>query len=398
MKKIINFFRGSVTVTITGAFPERFLNLCAQRGVPFWSLAWLDPYTLRLRVLRRDSRKLDAIGERTLCTISLTERKGLPFFLHRFRERYALLAGLALSIAAVCLLSQFIMVIDVTGNENISTAAILTELDRQGVRPGVYGPSLNLRETSHEVLLCLPKLSFMAINLHGIRAEVIVREANLPPDIVDEKTPADIVSTATGIITRMEVLSGEPLVKEGSTVLAGEVLISGVMDIKEPAYSTVDMGVRLVHAQGRIYARTWHTLRAVIPLEAGVKLYSGEETARYSLTFFGKRFNFYSKDFISSNNYDKISKTKALTLPGGFTLPISFRKEIYRSYELLPCPTDEAEAKALLENSLGKALRATVGEGEILRTDITSEAANGLLTVTLLAECSEQIGREVPIP
>jgi len=397
MKKIINYFRGSVTVTITGAFPERFLNLCAQRGVPFWSLAWLDPYTLRLRVLRRDSRKLEAIGERTLCTISLTEQKGLPFFLHRFRERYALLAGLALSIAAICFLSQFIMVIDVTGNEHVSTAAILTALDRHGVRLGVFGPSVILRETTHEVLLSMPNLSFMAINLHGIRAEVIVREASLPPDIVDEKTPADVVSTTTGIITRMEVLSGAPLVKEGATVLAGEVLISGVVDIKEPTYSTVDMGVRLVHAQGKVYARTWRTLRAVIPLETGVKLYTGEETAQYSRTFFGKRFNFYSKGFISFTNYDKINKTKVLSLPGGFTLPISFREEIYRAYEILPCPAEEAEAKALLESCLDKALRATVGEGEILRTDFASEASDGLLTVTLLAECSEQIGKEVPI-
>ena len=38
MQAIINFLRGSVLFTVTGAFPERFLNLCAQRGVGFWDL------------------------------------------------------------------------------------------------------------------------------------------------------------------------------------------------------------------------------------------------------------------------------------------------------------------------------------------------------------------------
>ena len=48
MQKIINFFRGSVLYTVTGAFPERFLNLCAPNAVPFWGLDLLDDHTLRL--------------------------------------------------------------------------------------------------------------------------------------------------------------------------------------------------------------------------------------------------------------------------------------------------------------------------------------------------------------
>ena len=58
MQAIINFLRGSVLFTVTGAFPERFLNLCAQAGVGFWDLEWLDPHTLRLRVSRRDARRV----------------------------------------------------------------------------------------------------------------------------------------------------------------------------------------------------------------------------------------------------------------------------------------------------------------------------------------------------
>ena len=36
-----------------GPFPERLMNLCAQREVDFWGLEWLDEHTLRLTTRRR---------------------------------------------------------------------------------------------------------------------------------------------------------------------------------------------------------------------------------------------------------------------------------------------------------------------------------------------------------
>ena len=42
MKKLINLLRGYVEWRITGPFPERMLNLCAQERLPFWRVRWLD--------------------------------------------------------------------------------------------------------------------------------------------------------------------------------------------------------------------------------------------------------------------------------------------------------------------------------------------------------------------
>ena len=66
--------------------------------------------------------------------------------LARFRTRYAFLAGFALSLAAVCILSSFVLTIQVTGNETVPTGVILSELRRLGVRPGAYGPALERRQ------------------------------------------------------------------------------------------------------------------------------------------------------------------------------------------------------------------------------------------------------------
>ena len=57
---------------------------------------------------------------------------------------------------------------------------------------------------------------------------------------------------------------------------------------------------------------------------------------------------------------------------------------------------DAEAARTLLEERLLERLDGLVGEdGEVLRTDFTVREENGILVVTLLAECREQIGRGV---
>ena len=187
LKRMVNALRGSVRLEVSGAFPERFLNLCAQRGIVFWNVEWLEATRLRLTVTRQGSGPARALGDKVLCTVVPAEQSGVPFFLGRFRRRYALLVGLALSLTAVCVLSQFVLTIEVEGNEAVSTAEILTELRRQGLRPGVYGPGLDEGTISSAALLGLPELAWMSVNLHGTRAEVLVREAVPAPEVDDEE-------------------------------------------------------------------------------------------------------------------------------------------------------------------------------------------------------------------
>ena len=38
MNGVVNYLRGTVRVTVAGPFPERVINLCAQKGVEFWAV------------------------------------------------------------------------------------------------------------------------------------------------------------------------------------------------------------------------------------------------------------------------------------------------------------------------------------------------------------------------
>ena len=397
MKRAMHYVRGTVTLTAQGLFPERLLNLCAQEGVPCWGVEWTDSHTLRLTTFRHKLPQLKQLAQRAGCEILVEGRKGLPDFLWRFRRRYAFLIGLALSLLAVCVLSRFVLTIEVTGNETVSTARILSQLRQEGVRPGVYGPGLNRKTVAQRVLIELKELSWMSINLYGTRLEVVVREAVQSPEMVEDEGYYDVISQADGIITQVEPLTGEAAVAEGDTVAKGEVLISGLISIEPPLYSDQPVRYYQTHARGRVYARTWRTLEAVIPLSAQVKRYTGEERAVWSFQFLDLQFNFYKSSSIPGEGYDKITTVHQLTLPGGRSLPMMLTAAQYRAYETETVSVDPEAAQTLLEDRLFFYLQEQIGEdGQVIDTSYTARVSEDQLKVTLTAECREEIGVEIP--
>lgn len=396
MKRLMNFLRGMVTLTVTGPFPERLINLCAQEEIDFWAVTWLDMNTLRLTTRRRTLTLLRELAERVGCQIQVEGRRGLPDFLLRFRKRYAFLVGLTLSLCAVAVLSQFVLTIEVTGNERVPTAVILTQLRQLGVKTGVYGPSIERQQVAQEALLKLEELSWMGINLHGTRLEVIVRERIPAPERVDEKGYYDIVAEADGIITQVEAELGDAVVKEGDTVLAGETLISGTVTMEPPQYSDQPARYYQTHARGRVWARTWRTLTAAIPVQAEVKAYTGERVNGWTIEWMGRRWKLWGGEEMAAG-WEQTSKTWRVVLPGGVALPLALEQESRWAYTIQMAEVDLEAAQDLLEGQLLERLEKLVGEdGAVTSTDYSSRVKDGQLQVTLLAECREEIGKEVP--
>lgn len=397
MQNWINFLLGSVRVEVTGAFPERFLNLCAQEGVGFWDMEQPDAHTLHIWITARKLKRAMELAQRSMCRVEVQSRVGLPFFLSRFRHRYALLIGLVISVCVVSVLSQFILTIDVEGNVTVPTGVILEELKRLGVRPGAYGPGIDENNVCNAALINLSDLSWLSINLHGTRAQVLVRERSPKPELVDESVPAHVVADASGIILHQEITAGQAVFQEGDTVVEGEILVSGIVDLPEPLYSPVDLGTLTVHAAGRIYARTWRTLSAEIPLTADQKVYTGEEKNVWSLTVMGHRIQISKNGGISGGRYDKIKNNYTLALPGGREMPLTLTRETLRGYSVSAVEINMRSAEDLLREQLEKRLEELMQEkeGTVLRTEFSAVRRDGVLTVTMLAECTEQIGQTV---
>ena len=133
MKWLINLIRGYAELHVTGAFPERLLNLCAQNRLQFWKLCWLDETSFTFRVALKDRKRLDELARRAMCELTERDRRGAAAVAERMiRHRWGFLAGVAFCFLAVSVLSRFLLVVEVVGNSGVPTAVILSQLRLSG--------------------------------------------------------------------------------------------------------------------------------------------------------------------------------------------------------------------------------------------------------------------------
>jgi len=390
MINIVNFFRGHLEVEITGAFPERFLNVCAQDGVEFWDLHRVDGQSMRARIRPSGYRKIGSLAEKTLCRVELVKKRGVPYQLERIRHRWALILGFVCTVAALYGLSLFVWDFEVTGNELVSSDLILRELAEIGVKPGIYGPSIDIATIKNEMLLRIDQLSWLTVNRNGSHATVEVRERVPKPEIFPADQPCDIVAAKDGVILRVDAKTGEARVKAGETVTKGQLIVSGTVDYKEAQSS-------YVHAQADVYARTWYSMSAVTPLKYTGKHYTGREKTRRVLVVAGRRINISILDFSTYEYCDKLVKTTTLKLPFNAALPISVITETYVEYTPVEynLPTDQAAQT--LKGALSRALGERLDEGEVTTADIRADRRGNMLVAMMDAECKEQIAVTVPM-
>ena len=390
LREIINRLRGQVRLRVRCPYPERVLNLCSARNLAFWDLEWEGENQFTCRVSRQDFRVLRQNGEKLDCEFHVLGREGAPYALGRLRRRQALAAGLLLWGVWLVLSSVLIWDIRITGNETVPKEEILRSLEKNGVRRGTWGLSVNGEDIRNHMLLDIPELSWAAVNVSGCRADVQVRERRPAPALLDRKAPCNIVARRSGLVLDMQAWGGVPQVLEGMSVAEGQLLISGVED-------TGTFGTRFTAGLGRVEGRTWYTLTANVSLTGQGKRYTGAEKRLHSLIFGSRRIKFFANSSIDGAQCDKITTRTPVSMLGA-ALPITWETETVRFYETKPAALSQQERQAAVGAALEAYLHSVVAPyGEVTASQVTSRLRGEILTVTLTAECREEIGETVPV-
>ena len=391
LKAITNLLKGEVTGRVESGFPERVLNICAEYGIAFWDLKWESGVAFNFTTTRHDWKRLRRLSRRIDCDLTAVSWRGTPFFLGRMRRRYGLWITLGAGMLALFYGSFFIWDFAIEGNVTVSEQEIMRALESSDVHFGSFGYGINSFELRNELLLKLPKLSYIAINVRGCRAYVQVRERIEPPEIISRRVAGNTVAKKDALVTVVQSWDGEKQVLPGTTVTEGQLLISGVV---ENDYG----GTRFLRGMGEIYGRTWYSLQCKVPLTVSKKTYTGEETVRRAILIGKNRVNLYIDSSNPGDTCDKIISWKKCVLPGDIPLPVTIVTETLRQYEVTPARRSEKDALALADTVLTDRLSGYIGEGEVVSRDLTCEVVGDILICTLSAECEEQIGEFVSIP
>ena len=154
-----------------------------------------------------------------------------------------------------------------------------------------------------------------------------------------------------------------------------------------------------VCARAEIRARTRQELTGQIALTESEKQSARGGRTRWALRVGKKRINFYQNSGISDAECDKITYEYPFAIRGVFTLPFSLVRERVQPYRTADAPVSEDAARASLEQALLQQLRETIGaDGAIISYETAAETTGNVLTVTLTAECEQEIGRAQATP
>ena len=374
MKKRRGSIRGEVRVSVFCPYPERVINLCAENGIGFRGLKRKGEAETEMTVSPTGAKRLRELERRGYFSVKEKGRSGAPFFLMGLRQRYALFLGLILAIGTVWTSSFYIWQIEVSGNEEIPTAVILAALRDEGIKPGISAFSVDNRMLENRLVLKLPKLAWITVNVRGSTAWVIVREKIEKPV---REIKSEVRAVRGGVITSVVVTRGAALVQPGDTVDKGDILCES-FPWEERAEAVVK-------------ARTWRELSASMPLDCIKKSYTGAEKRRETLVFGEKRINFYLTGGNPYMNCDKITESRRLRISENGLLPLSLCAVELCEWTPSAGTLSEAEAEAILKARLISRLNGDIGAGSVTSTEFSKTVENGVLTLTLSAECLEEI-------
>lgn len=266
---LIRFARGTVEFEIKDGYLERFINLCGKSGVPLWSVH-RSGGTLTAKTSYMGSKRLREMAGKSGVTLRLIRKGGVPPILRRYRLRTGVFAGAAILLLLPFFMSMFLWQIDIAGNTTIPTDELLGALDVLGVHTGARRGAIDTRDVERRMMLAEGRLSWIAVNLRGSTAHVELRERDIAPPRVSDDIPHNIVANRDGFITEMIVYDGQPLVKKGDSVVAGDMLVSGIMEDGKQKNRTV-------HARAKIEAQVTDSLSVTVPYTRTVHLDTGAE-------------------------------------------------------------------------------------------------------------------------
>lgn len=325
------YFRGYLIITVSGNFPERFINVCTAKNILLWDITRISSKAIRCKISVRAFKTLPKITYHTAVKVTINARRGFPFLLQKYRHRKLILCGFLIFLSVVICVNQFVWDIEIRGNEMVKSADILNALEEEGLKPGVLKSKIDQRSIKNQVMLKLPSLAWLWIDKHGSKIIVDVRERVPVPEIFHPDDYCNITAAKDGVIDSMIVRNGIPVVSVGDTVLKDMVLVTG----KIP--STLKNEIRYEQADAQIFTRVWYEKKACFSRLSTIRTQTGKQKKQYTLKVFNKNLPLFHRGQSPFIHSDETITEHTLSLFGhnlGITLTVHKYEEVTQTEEL----------------------------------------------------------------
>lgn len=279
---LFRFFCGVLEVEFFGTYPEKVLNLAAKNRITIWAARYVKRKII-CKITVKDFLKLPRILRKSGIRVHILKKRGFPFFIKKYNKRLGIFTGIIIFFLTLQILSSYVWIIDVVGNKQVSEGEILSACNSLGIKEGVRKSKIKAKPQAQELLLKSDKLAWSSLNLEGCKLTVNVTEVTKAQEEGSKAT--NLKAECDGIIARIDVKSGNCLVKVGEVVAKGDVLVSGIIENEN--------GTKFVHSIGEIEAITETEIELEQKLNFEVSLPTGKRKTKRVLQIFTLKIPLY---------------------------------------------------------------------------------------------------------
>lgn len=399
MLNFIKFFQGYLLVTVTGYSPERFLNLCSRMNMVLWELKPVED-GFRFYISKKAFDMIDSALEKTGTEVHIIHQYGIPFLIHKYRKHVCFLAGIGCALFLLVFMSQFIWKVDIQGNSYYSSQVLLKGLQEEGIGYGSWKNSIDCKELQTLIRKKYEDITWVSAKIEGTRLYLEVQERLKGAEDEDDPTPdegaaSDLVASHDGVIASITTRQGTPLVTAGESVKAGDVLVSGTVDIQNDAGETVSR--KYVASDADVVIHTTLPYSDSFSRIYEKKTLTGKKKCDWILEFHTWFLDLFPRK--NTENYLQIRTVIPVVIGSDFYLPFQIVKKEYLEYEQSTEEYSEEEIQVLVEERLAQYNENLRENGVFIsenRVIIEESGDNVLVSGTLEADVSQQEYREIP--
>lgn len=395
---MISFFRylkGYVFVYLYGFSPERFLNLCNNHDIKIWKV---EPYEqgYQFYIYASDLFRTKDFLNKTNTKVVIRKKLGLPFLLYKYRKRKIFLFSLILCLLILFFTTRFLWSFEITGNRTLTKDIYMDFLESENITFGTPTHTIDTSYLEKKLRNQYDYITWASFQVNGTRLELSVKEnANAFTNSEKDTLNAyDLCASVNGVITKMVTRTGTPMVGVGSTVSAGDVLISGQI----PVFND-DETIKSIHetqADGDIVIESNLEYKDEQLYHLNHKLYTGREHIQLLLGYKDYKLCIHLPH--EFEKYDIISQNRIFSMQIYELLPVYLGYERVVEYTNTEEMLNKDMALCRINDRFLEFCKTLNQKGiQIMKKDVKINYRNDRVEVLILLTVRQSDGIKMPI-
>lgn len=378
-------------IKIEGFQMDRLLDKCMKNQIQLRQVKFVSDLEITLLIEKRDFKKLKKLAKSSY-KITVIEEGGYKHGLRRLWKKKITIIGVLLLVGFLYYQSLFIVEIQIDGYEKIDEPHLRQTLAEAGLYEGCR-KDVDLNKVKIRLYEKYDEISWAGITFNGNLAEVSIAEGEKPVKTkVEKKKPCSIVADRAGYIHKIVPIEGLRAVKDGSYVKKGDVLITGIVPLRNVAYGTESEGETetYVHAEGNVEAKIPERLVFYGERYRRIKTRTGNKIWGLSLNDHNsaKAMNPYESSVIKTKNLLDIVR------PFRLKLDVAWVEEV----TLSQTEVKDEDLKKTVNAKIRQHAKENLPENaQILNKSLNFSREKNIITIGVTLETLQQIGKEEEI-